>query len=90
LIGLEPVKASDVLVAGAHLVTESAGRRRSEGFVTSACVSPTLGRSIGLGQLERGASRKGDTVTVFDNGRTFAARVVDPVFYDPAGERMNG
>lgn len=89
-VGLEPVSASDRLVAGAHLVGREGGRRRSEGFVTSACLSPTLGRSIGLGLLERGFSRKGETVTVFDEGRTFEARVVDPAFYDPKGERMNG
>jgi sarcosine oxidase subunit alpha len=90
LVGLEPVNTSDRLVAGAHLVGREGGRRRSEGFVTSACLSPTLGRSIGLGLLERGFSRKGEVVSVFDQGRTFAARVVDPAFHDPKGERMNG
>jgi sarcosine oxidase subunit alpha len=89
-VGLEPVNAADRLVAGAHLVGNANGRRRSEGFVTSACLSPTLGRSIGLGLLERGFSRKGEVVAVFDEGRTFEARVVDPTFYDPKGERMNG
>ncbi len=88
--GLEPVSTSDRLVAGSHLVTSSGGKRRSEGFVTSACWSPTLGRSIGLGLLERGFTRKGEVVTVFSEGRSFAARVVHPAFYDPAGERMHG
>jgi sarcosine oxidase subunit alpha len=58
--------------------------------VTSACASPTLGRSIGLALLERGFQRKGETVTVFDAGREFEARVVAPAFYDPSGERMHG
>jgi sarcosine oxidase subunit alpha len=89
-VGLEPVNAADRLVAGAHLVGSANGRRRSEGFVTSACLSPTLGKSIGLGLLEGGFSRKGEVVTVFDQGRTFAARVVDPTFHDPRGERMHG
>lgn len=89
-IGLEPVSTSDRLVAGSHLVTSSGDKRRSEGFVTSACWSPTLGRSIGLGLLERGFTRKGEVVTVFNEGRSFAARVVHPAFYDPAGERMHG
>ena len=90
LIGLEPVKASNRLVAGSHLVTSKGGKRRSEGFVTSACVSPTLGKSIGLGLLERGFSRQGEIVTVFDQGRSFEARVVASAFFDPNGERMNG
>lgn len=90
LIGLEPVNTSDRLVAGAHLVREGDGSRRSIGFVTSACLSPTLGGSIGLGLLERGFECRGETVTVYDDGRTFAARVVDPAFYDPHGDRLHG
>jgi sarcosine oxidase subunit alpha len=90
LVGLEPVRKGDTLTAGAHLVSGAGESRRSEGFVTSACVSPTLNRSIGLGLLEAGASRIGQTVTVFDQGRTFPARVVGPTFYDPGAERMNG
>ena len=31
--------------------------------MTSACFSPTLKRAIGLGLLERGFERKGETVT---------------------------
>jgi glycine cleavage system aminomethyltransferase T len=58
--------------------------------VTSACFSPALQRVIGLGLLERGFERKGETVTVFDEGRTFNVRITNPVFYDSNGERMNG
>ena len=58
-------------------------------MVTSACFSPTLNRAIGLGLLERGFARKGETVTVFDDGRTFDVRITDLVFYDPTGEIMN-
>jgi len=57
--------------------------------VTSACRSPTVGRSIALGLLEGGSTRLGQTVTVFDQGRTHEARVVKPAFYDSSGERMN-
>jgi len=88
LVGLEPVSRADRLTAGAHLVLEDGRSRRSIGFVTSAALSPTLGRSIGLALLERGFERKGETVTVFDDGRSFAARVVAPAFYDPRGDRL--
>ena len=85
LVGFEPINASDRLIAGSHLVSSASGKRRSEGFVTSACLSPTLGKSIGLGLLERGFGRKGEVVTVFNAGREFSARVMDPAFYDPKG-----
>ncbi len=90
LVGLEPVSPADLLAAGAHLIEQSGTTRRSEGFVTSACRSPTLGKVIGLGLLEHGFSRRGETVMVFDDGRAFAARVVDLVFYDPKGEKLHG
>jgi len=88
-VGVEPLNDNEDLKSGAHFVTAQDEGGRSQGFVTSACFSPTLNRAIGLGLLERGFERKGETVTVFDNGRTFDVRVTDPGFYDPAGERMN-
>jgi sarcosine oxidase subunit alpha len=88
-VGVEPFKDNENLEPGAHFVTSQDEGRRSQGIVTSACFSPTLKRVIGLGLLERGFERKGETVTVFDNGRTFDVRITDPVFYDPAGEKMN-
>jgi sarcosine oxidase subunit alpha len=84
------VNSIDQLAAGAHLITGREHGRRSEGFITSACFSPTLGRSIALGLLERGFARRGETVGVFDEGRTVSARVVGTAFYDPTGERMHG
>ena len=88
-VGVEPLNANENLQSGAHFVTSPEQGRRSEGVVTSACFSPTLQRVVGLGLLERGYQRIGDTVTVFDEGRTFDARVTDPVFYDPTGEKLN-
>jgi sarcosine oxidase subunit alpha len=89
LVGVAPLNDHENLLSGAHFVTLQDQGRRSQGIVTSACFSPTLNRSIGLGLLERGFERKGETVTVFDEGRTFDVRITDPVFYDPTGEKMN-
>lgn len=89
-VGIEPLDEKENLQAGAHFVTSQDETRRSEGMVTSACFSPALQRVIGLGLLERGFERKGETVTVFDQGRTFNVRITNPVFYDSNGERMNG
>jgi len=88
LVGFEVLDDNAKVLAGAHFVTPSDQGQRSEGFITSACVSPTVGKMIGLGLLERGFERKGDEVQIFDSGRIVAARIVDACFYDPDGEKM--
>ena len=88
LVGFEPLESNASVQAGAHFVTGGNGGRRSEGFVTSACASPTLGRTIGIGLIEGGFGRQGEEVLVYDNGRNIPARIVDPCFYDPSGKRM--
>ncbi len=88
LVGFEPLEQHASVAAGAHFVTGTEHGGRSEGFVTSACASPTLGRTIGIGLLEAGFSRQGEEVRIYDDGRIVPARIVDPRFYDPAGERM--
>ncbi len=89
LVGVEPV-GDATLRAGAHLVVGEGDARRSEGWVSAACESPTLGRPIGLAMVEGGFGRIGETLTAFDDGYTFSVRVVDRVFYDPDGERLDG
>ena len=91
LVGVEPVQPDVPLAAGAQLVsTVASGAMSSEGFVTSAAWSPTLGRWIGLAQLSRGRARTGEIMQAYDQGRAQAVRIVSPVFYDPAGERLRG
>jgi sarcosine oxidase subunit alpha len=89
LVGLEPLDPAQELVAGAHVVSGAGGAPRSEGFVTSAGRSPTLGRYIGLGLVAGGRGRQGETVQVFDRGRRGAVRIVAPAFYDPTGARLH-
>ena len=88
-VGVAPLDDNEQLEPGGHFVTSKGPGRRSQGMVTSACFSPTLNRAIGLGLLEGGFERKGEIVTVFDQGRSFDVRITDPVFYDPSGEKMN-
>ena len=90
LVGFEVVDRDAVVLAGAHVVTGTGDARRSEGFVTSACHSPTLARTIGLALLERGFERGGEEIQLYDQGRLVTARIVDARFYDPQGERMHG
>lgn len=84
-VGLRALDAAKPLVAGAHLVNEG-----SIGYVTSACHSPSINDSIGLGLLRRGRTRMGERVRVFDNGIESAAEVVAPAHYDPEGARLHG
>ena len=62
----------------------------TDGWVTSACYSPTLDRTIALGVLRGGRARLGETVTVCDEEERFNVKVVSPVFYDPSNARLNG
>ncbi len=87
LVGFELVNGGSVL-AGAHFVVRCGKDRRSEGFVTSAVFSPILGKTIGLGLIERGFDRKGEAVQIHDNNTQITATLVGPCFFDPDGERM--
>lgn len=88
LVGVEPVEPKQRLPVGAHL-QGLAGEGGSQGYITSACDSPTLGRSIGLAMLSNGRERLGEVVQVAAD-TPFAARIVSTAFYDPEGERLNG
>jgi sarcosine oxidase subunit alpha len=87
LVGLATAEAT-VLLPGAHLrfpgTTEG-----SDGWVTSAAVSPNLGRPIALALLRGGRARLGEAVTVHDLDRQAPATVVPTCFYDPEGRRLH-
>ncbi len=92
LVGLETTDGA-VLPHGALALaggSNANGQRNTQGRVTSSYRSPTLGRGIALGLVRRGPERMGEVLD-FDagGGKTMPARIVDPVFYDKAGERQN-
>jgi sarcosine oxidase subunit alpha len=80
------------LAEGAQILADPTGGAvaRTLGHVTSSYHSPTLGRPIALALLSGGRGRKGTTVPVQFGRRTVSARVVEPIFYDPTGDRLNG
>lgn len=89
LVGLEVIDGGGAVAAGAHVLPPGAsGPPGTDGWVTSAVDSPTLGRPLALALVRAGHSRTGETVSVWDQGRTRSARIVDPRFFDPAGERL--
>jgi sarcosine oxidase subunit alpha len=90
-VGLEAVDPEQLLPVGGHAVRESVPSipAQSQGYVTAACLSPTLGRSIGLGIIKNGATRMGETIHIFANGKTMAARITPPGHFDTKGEKLN-
>jgi glycine cleavage system aminomethyltransferase T len=94
LVGLVPVDGITPIMAGSQLVNDPHARPPVPmlGHVTSPTFSPTLGRPIALGLIKNGIARKGETVVAAAplHGSAVTARIVDPVFYDPAGERLHG
>jgi sarcosine oxidase subunit alpha len=60
-----------------------------EGHLTSVAWSPELGHDIGLGFLQRGATRIGERIRAVDllRGKDVECVVCAPVFVDPEGER---
>jgi methylglutamate dehydrogenase subunit C len=94
LVGLKPVNRQDCLRAGAHFIRVGAkpAGREDEGYMTSVAFSPTLNHWVGLGLLAHGPERHGGRVRAYDpvRGGDVAVEVCNPVFYDPAGERLRG
>ncbi|MBL8561155.1 MAG: sarcosine oxidase subunit alpha family protein [Gemmobacter sp.] len=92
LVGLQPVNPGDPVVAGSHLFAQGAQQKTEtdEGWITSACHSPHVGSSIGLGFLARGAERLGEVIVAANplQGQQIALRVVPAHFVDPDGGRL--
>jgi sarcosine oxidase subunit alpha len=91
LVGLLTKEASIVAEEGAqvlaspHLENANGGI----GFITSSYWSDTCGRSIALALVADGRKRKRQTVFVTTEAGLKPAEIVDPVFFDPTGERIN-
>ena len=92
LVGLLTDDPAEVLEEGAQIVADpkQALPMTMIGHVTSSYHSATLGRSIAMALVGGGFERMGETLFVPMPGRTIAAKVVRPLFYDPEGSRLNG
>jgi sarcosine oxidase subunit alpha len=88
LVGVVGVATRTHLAAGAHLIR--AKSRRSEGYLTTSCFSPTLGHAVALARLERGRERIDEELLAFDQDVETPVRIVAPSFYDPRNARLNG
>jgi sarcosine oxidase, subunit alpha len=92
LVGLETTDGSVLPHAALAPLpgTNDNGQRRTQGRVTSSYASPTLGRGIAMGLVERGPDRLGEVIDFLgDAGRVVPVRLVDPCFYDKEGTRQD-
>ncbi|WP_349435377.1 sarcosine oxidase subunit alpha family protein [Pararhizobium sp. A13] len=93
MVGLKPVETDQHIRAGAHLLREGAkpSTLNDQGYVSSACFSPTLGHDIALAFLKSGRERYGERIVVWDKlgGAETIAEVCNPVFVDPGNARLN-
>ncbi|MEL7089991.1 MAG: glycine cleavage T C-terminal barrel domain-containing protein, partial [Planctomycetota bacterium] len=80
-----------VLPDGAHAVKRlrEHAKMTTIGHVTSTYFSPTLGHSIAMGLIDDGLSRTGEWLDFPVDDDVIRAEIVDPVFYDPKGEKPN-
>jgi len=93
LVGLKTKDPQQVIPEGAHAVRDPNQPLPMDmlGQVTSSYYSPNLGYSIAMGLLKGGHSMRGQTVFFpLLDGNIIEAEVVDTVFFDPKGERING
>jgi sarcosine oxidase subunit alpha len=81
LVGLLTADPNVVLEEGAQVAAGPA----SQGHITSSYWSATLGRSIALALVSDGRGGGGEALTVSG----IPVSVVAPVFFDPAGGRLN-
>ncbi|MCX7384474.1 MAG: sarcosine oxidase subunit alpha family protein [Alphaproteobacteria bacterium] len=92
LVGLLTEKPDDLLEEGAQIVEDPRQPipMRMIGHVTSSYPSATLGRSIAMALVEGGRARMGSTLYVPMPGQDITVRVVEPIFYDRTGARLDG
>jgi sarcosine oxidase subunit alpha len=90
LVGLLTVDPKIVLEEGAQLVTDANQPlpMKMIGHVTSSYFSATLGRSIALAMVAN--ATKGAHLFAPMSGGAIEVAIVDPVFFDPGGARLDG
>jgi len=86
LIGLS---SESLIPIGSHLRLPDSDQP-TDGWVTSAGRAALTGAPVALALLRAGRGKTGVEVSVHNMGAITHAKVVEPPFYDPAGERMNG
>tara|TARA_Y100001954_G_scaffold203983_1_gene225052 strand:- start:411 stop:1046 length:636 start_codon:yes stop_codon:yes gene_type:complete len=92
LVGLFSLDGKTVVPEGAQIIRKGAHKKPIPmyGHVSSSYYSSVLGHPIAMAMIESGRNRHGDEfLAVASCGTEIEVKVVNPVFYDPSGERQN-
>ena len=92
LVGLLSLDGKTIIPEGAQIIRKGAHKKPIPmyGHVSSSYYSPVLGHPIAMAMIESGRDRQGEEfLAVASCGTEVEVKVVNPVFYDPSGERQN-
>lgn len=93
LVGIMPLDPSTTFRSGAHILEKNAAAtlENDQGYVTSSAFSPHVGCTIGLALVKRGSERHGEEVMIWNGIRNefTPGRLCNPVFVDPANEKLH-
>jgi sarcosine oxidase subunit alpha len=89
LVGILPDDPNVVIPEGAQLIAEPHSTVML-GHVTSSYFGARIGRGFALALVAGGRACHGQQVWAWHLGRTIAAQICPPVFYDPEGRRRDG
>lgn len=92
LVGLLTIDPKIVLEEGAQIVADPLEPipMTTVGHVTSSYWSAALDRSIALALVQGGRARIGTRLSIPMPGECITAEVVEPIFYDREGKRLDG
>lgn len=90
LVGLRGRDPTLLLPVGAQVMARGAPSvARTEGRITSACLSEPLGASIALALVRNGRARMAEHVEILAGERRLSAQIVERCFLDPENEMLN-
>ncbi|MGD0186855.1 MAG: sarcosine oxidase subunit alpha family protein [Roseiarcus sp.] len=91
LVGLLPVDPNFRIDEGAQIVADAAPPTGTPalGHVSSSYMSATLGRSFALALVANGRARLGETLFATTNAAAAPVKLVEPIFYDREGLRLD-
>ncbi|MBZ9909388.1 MULTISPECIES: sarcosine oxidase subunit alpha family protein [Mesorhizobium] len=93
LVGVVPLDPTTTFRTGSHILAKGAAQtlENDQGYVSSSAFSPHVGSTIGLALVKSGHARHGEEVVVWNGlSKEFTvARLCNPVFFDPANEKLH-
>ncbi|WP_192179525.1 sarcosine oxidase subunit alpha family protein [Mesorhizobium amorphae] len=93
LVGVRPLDPNKQFRTGSHILAKGASvsLENDQGYVSSSAYSPHIQSTIGLALVKRGTERHGEEVLVWNGlyNEFTPARLCNPVFVDPANEKLH-